>query len=404
MPNFRYTALAASGEAVAGLVEADSAASARRSLREQDLHITSIKEARRSAKVDRGVRSFQSRRGRRELTAATRQLGVLLNSGMPMADALSTLSSQVESHALRTVVDDVKGKVLQGRSLADAMQTHPAWFSDLYVSMARAGEATGNLGGVLQHVSLFRQKQERVAGRVSAALTYPAIMIVVAVAVVVFLLTFVVPRLAQVLTSMGRALPLPTLILIRLSDLALEYWWLILAGLAAVTAAVRLLFRTEVGRAWRDRTLLRLPVFGRLMQRQSLARVAMTLSSLLRTGVPVLQAITGAKAVASNLVYERAMGEVCDDVMAGQSVADSLKETGVFPAMFTNMVAMGEQRGNVDETLSELADEYEQETEMALQRLISLLEPTIIIIMACVVAFIVLAILLPILEVSNVVA
>jgi len=322
---------------------------------------------------------------------------------MPMADALETLCSQVESKALRGVLADVRNKVLQGSALADAMHTHSAWFPDLYVSMTRAGEATGNLGSVLQHVALFRQKRERVAGRVSAALTYPAIMVVIGVAVVMFLLAFVVPRLAQVLTGMGRALPVPTLILIRLSDFAGQYWWLVLGVMLLLVGLARLVARREPGRSWCDRALLRVPVFGRLFQRQSLSRVALTLSALLRSGVPVLQALNSAKAVAGNLVFQRAIGSAADRVMAGQAIAASLKETEVFPALFINMVAMGEQRGNVDETLAELSQEYEQQTEVALQRMIALLEPIIIVIMAGVVAFIVLAILLPILEVSNVV-
>jgi len=403
MPRFRYTAFSATGQRAKGSIEADNQAEARASLREQNLHVTSLKEAPPAVALDRRIRSYQSRRARRELTAATRQLGVLLSSGMPMADALETLCSQVESKALRGVLADVRNKVLQGSALADAMHTHSAWFPDLYVSMTRAGEATGNLGSVLQHVALFRQKRERVAGRVSAALTYPAIMVVIGVAVVMFLLAFVVPRLAQVLTGMGRALPVPTLILIRLSDFAGQYWWLVLGVMLLLVGLARLVARREPGRSWCDRALLRVPVFGRLFQRQSLSRVALTLSALLRSGVPVLQALNSAKAVAGNLVFQRAIGSAADRVMAGQAIAASLKETEVFPALFINMVAMGEQRGNVDETLAELSQEYEQQTEVALQRMIALLEPIIIVIMAGVVAFIVLAILLPILEVSNVV-
>jgi len=327
---------------------------------------------------------------------------VLLNSGMPLADTLETLVSQVESRALQAVLSDMRGKVLQGASLADATRAHPAWFPELYTNMVKAGEATGNLGSVLQHVARFRQKAERIAGKVSAALTYPVIMVVVGVGVVLFLLAFVVPRLAQVLTGMGRVLPLPTLILVKLSDLVASQWWAMAGAAFLVVVACRFILKTGAGRGFRDRVLLRLPVFRRLFQKQALSRLALTLSSLLRTGVPVLDALTAAGAVAGNTVFQRAMEQARESVLTGEDIADSLRQTGRFPPLFTNMVSMGEQRGNVDETLAELAEEYTEEIETAVQRLIALLEPAIIIVMACAVAFIVLAILLPILEVSNI--
>jgi general secretion pathway protein F len=327
----------------------------------------------------------------------------LARAGLPLIECLGTLIDQVEQTRLKRVLTHVRQQVREGRSLADALQAHPRVFSSIYVNMVRAGEESGTLEAVLARLAEYSESQARLLRTVQSALTYPIIMIVVSLAILVFLLTYVVPQVTRIFTETGRPLPLATRILLGCSSFFADYWWSMLLVLA-IGALVGVRFaRTAKGRAWYDRTLLRLPWVGRLFQRLNVARFARTLSTLLASGVPILTALGIVTHLLTNSVLRRVVEEARVSVQEGESLAAPLRRSGLFPALLTQMVAVGERSGELESMLARAADAYDEEVSVALSRLTSLLEPLTILLMGGVILFIVLAILLPIFDLNQLV-
>jgi general secretion pathway protein F len=316
---------------------------------------------------------------------------------------LGTLIDQVEQTRLKRVLTHVRQQVREGRSLADALQAHPRVFSGIYVNMVRAGEESGTLEAVLARLADYSESQARLLRTVQSALTYPVIMIVVSLAILVFLLTYVVPQVTRIFTENGRPLPLATRILLGCSSFFADYWWSMLLVLASGALIAVRVTRTPRGRAWYDRTLLRLPGVGRLFQRLNVARFARTLSTLLASGVPILTALGIVTHLLNNSVLRRAVEDARASVQEGESLAAPLRRSGLFPALLTQMVAVGERSGELESMLARAADAYDEEVTVALSRLTSLLEPLTILLMGGVILFIVLAILLPIFDLNQLV-
>lgn len=408
MPVYAYKGLTAQGRTVVGVLDADSPTSARSSLRRSGVFPTALEEeTTRQTHEQRksGTESLRlfERVPVQELALFTRQLATLVEAGLPLIECLETLGDQVERAPLKRVLAHVRQHVREGGSLADAFQAHPRIFSSIYVNMVRSGEASGALAAVLSRLADYTEGQARLLRTVQSALTYPILMVVVAGVILVFLLAYVVPQVMQIFRDTGQTLPLATQALLWVSSFLSHYWWELAAlGACGLFGCVRVL-RTEKGRIWWDRAVLRLPWIGRLVQRLNVARVSRTLGTLLASGVPILTALDIVAQLVSNTGLRRALADARLSVQEGESLAGPLKRSGMFPGLFVQMVAVGERSGELEPMLHRAAEAYDEEVTTALSRLTSILEPLTILVMGGVVLFIVLAILLPIFQLNQLV-
>jgi general secretion pathway protein F len=423
MPIFEYKAYAAGGSIQSGVIDADTSREARNRLRRDNLLVKEIKELRggkapgakagakpggKLAWVQNKLRERQrsagpSARNLDVLTAATRQMGTLLGSGIPLTETLKAMIEQAESRTVETMFREIRERVNQGTALAEALSEHPYMFSELYVNMVRAGEATGNVDVVLRRLADYLQGQRTLRRKVVSALTYPALMIGIGLIVVSILMAVVVPKITTMLADMNQTLPTPTRILILISDLFKNWWWAGFLGIAAISAIFERVYRrSDKGRLWIDRTLLRLPIVGELLRKQAVARFTRTLSTLLQSGVPAVQSLEITKTVVGNRVIADATDTIRKRILEGTDIATPLKQTGVFPAVVGYMVNVGEQSGELEQMLDRIATAYDEEIDITTERLTSVLEPIMIVFLAVVVGYIVISIVLPILQIGQI--
>jgi general secretion pathway protein F len=408
MPIFEYKAFDSGGKSRTGIIDADSPKEARVKLKRDSLYVTDIHQA-RDMRAKRRFRGFHAisgmqapnKRRTEHVAAVTRQMASLLSAGIPLAEALRAIIEQSPDKQIESVFRDIREKVTQGIAFGDAVLTHPAYFTELYSNMVKAGEASGALDQVMARLADFLQGQARLKNKVGAALIYPSIMVIVGVIVVAVLMIFVVPNVTQMLSSRGQDLPLPTKILIASSKFLQSYWWLVCLGIAALSFLFNLIISKERGRLAWDRFKLKVPVIGDLLRKQSMARFASTFSTLLRTGVPVLQGINVTKAIVGNKVLSNVLIDVHDHILEGTDIATPLRVSGAFPPLVSYMVAVGEQAGNLDEMLDRVAKTYDEEVEIATQRMTAVIEPLIIVVLAVFVGAIVMAIVLPLLQLNK---
>jgi general secretion pathway protein F len=405
MPVYTYKALKDDGGADAGVIDADSPKDARLKLKGRRLHVTDLRTVggEEKAGIDRKRRRLWLRRRPEQIAMITRQVATLLGSGIPMIGALSAVIDQVEYRDLKASLMAVREKVSQGGTLSDALAEHPVYFGELFVNMVRAGEAGGNLDKVLFRVADYLHSQNRTRAKVMAALTYPIIMVLIGTGVVAVLLTYVVPKIMEVIQKQGKAaLPLPTEILLALSGFLGRYWWLLLAIAAGVAALYAQAKQTKAGRLWIDTQKLRIPALGNLIKKASISRFAMTFATLLESGLPVLEAMGVVRKVVDNELLADTLDTIRQKIAEGADIATPLKQSKVFPPVVGYMISVGEESGRLEELLKKTAEAYDEEVEVAAQKMTALLEPLMIVFMAVVVGFIVLAILLPILQMSNI--
>jgi len=383
MPIYEYKAINAKGDTVTDICDADTAKAARTRLRGKKLHVTEIKELKDVGHEKSRLRlpAFLRRKHREDIALITRQLATMLKAGIPLAQSMNALVEQAGDQDLEAILRDVREKVTQGASLAEALAFHPTYFSELYVNMVRAGEASGNLDTVLTRLADYGQQQNRLRARVKAALTYPVVMIAFGVIVVFVLTTFVVPRILDVLRSAKReaALPLPTQLLTAVSEFLQSYWWFVALAIFGLYVAFTLLMKEERYRFARDRFLLNMPVFGDLLKKQAVSRFAVTLSTLLKSGIPALQALAIVKNILENLVMKQVITEVHDRILEGADIATPLKNSGIFPPVVGYMVSIGEQSGQLEQILDQISEAYDEEIELTVQKVTSLIEPILII-------------------------
>jgi general secretion pathway protein F len=403
VPVYTYKAYNNSGQLKTGIADADSPREARVSLRRDGLLVTDISEVAglSKKKSSRFAIKRMRRKTQRELPQITRQLATLLGSGIPLNEALKALVEQIETKALEAVFRNVRERIGQGASFAEALEQHPGVFPPLYVSMVRAGEAAGNNDVVLDRLANFMLRQAKMKNKVLAALTYPMIMVGVGAIVVGVLMTKVVPKLIVLVESRGSELPTPTIILKNSSDFLVSYWYLILLAVFLVNLSVTAIRRSPRGRYATDKVLLKLPVFGDLFTKQAISRFAVSLSTLLKTGVPVLDAIKIVRDIVANTVLKRVLDDLHAAILQGADISTPLKRSGIFPPAVGYMIAVGEQTGDLETVLDRLAEAYEQEVEIATERMTAVIEPMMILLMAVVVAFIVMSVVLPMLQLGQ---
>jgi general secretion pathway protein F len=418
MPVYAWKGLNAGGKNVAGTKDADGAKALRQLLRKDGIFITEHREmlasgGGKTARASVGgapvsalrreidfSRYFEKVRPQ-EVAVFTRQLATLLKAGIPLAEALGALSEQSDNKKFEAVVTEIRQKVNEGGALADAMAVHAAIFPDLYTNMVRSGEAAGNLDSVLARLADFMDAQHALRSKVSGALTYPIIMMILGSIVMGVLMIVVVPKITSVFADMGRTLPWNTQLLIFMADLAGSYWWLLIAIGALGYWGFRHWSRTKKGRDRLDRLRLRLWLIGPLVRYVGVARFSRTLSTMLSAGVPVLNALEIVKKVLNNNVLEKVVEEARDAIREGESIAAPLRRSGQFPSMMVHMVAVGERSGQLEAMLENVAISYERDVESKVARLTTILSPLIIVTMAIAVVFIVFSILQPILDMQN---
>ncbi len=400
MPVFAYKAVDMDASAVAGTIVADTPRQARDVLRERGLTITLVAPASETEGKAAG-RWRRKRRGRREVVAFVRELATLLGAGIPLLAALQTLTRQYGRH-FRPVVQELADQVASGVDLAEAMGRQSEYFDEMCVSIVQVGQNTGALESALNRLADFREKAVRLRSRITTALVYPAVVCVIGLAVSVFLMTFVVPNLLGTLIEAGKELPTITRIVKGLSDFLLHWWWLLLAGLGGLIVGVQILLRTGSGRLAADRAILRLPLVGDLVRKENTSRMAVMMAALLRSGLQFTEAIRITRDTVGNRVFKRALDDYETAVTAGRDVAGPLEHSGVFSPMVVHMLAVGQEAGQLEQMLEQLAAAYDQQIDTATTRLTAVLEPLLIVLLAVLVGFIAFATILPILEVSNV--
>ncbi|MEW6248592.1 MAG: type II secretion system inner membrane protein GspF [Nitrospirota bacterium] len=410
MPVYQYKGVRADGATASGIIDAESPKVARLKLRKGGIYPTDVIEQgqRRDGGAGPAVR-VQSAEGRsaslsvQELAVVTRQLGTLLVAGLPLVDALGILVEQSDKKAVKSLLADMREEIRGGKALSAVLERYPRDFSSIYVHMVRAGEASGALDHILFRLADFLEKQLALKHKVTNATLYPVLMLIVGVAVLFFLMTFVVPKITAVFADLKQALPWPTVVLMGISRFLADYWLFLLGGIGLALGGAQRLLKTPAGRLAADRFLLKLPLIGDVARMVSISRLAGTLATMLASGVQLLDALDVAKRVMNNRVLERAVEEARQNIREGQAVAEPLKRSGEFPSLVTHMIAVGEKSGEMEEMLRRIAQIYDGEVDRVITRLTSLLEPVMILIMGVVVFFIVVAILLPIFEMGQMV-
>lgn len=406
MPCYEYKALDADGRSVAGQIDAPGRSEAIALLAGQQAYVTDIAEQGPPAANEpaRALRlSFRRRVPPRARAAMLAQLATALQAGLPLASALGVVRQQAESAPLRELAGDLVERVQTGESLSDAMAAHPREFSRLETSMVRVGETAGVLDDVMVSLAEFAEKDVDIREKVRSAATYPIFVLCLAVVSVVVIVTVVLPRVIGTVTeaTSAAALPLPTRILLGLSSLLTGYGWLLaLAALAAGTGFARWV-RQPAGRLAFDRFKLRLPVVGQAVRRVAVARFARTLGTLSRSGIQILEALRVMRDTLGNEALARQVDRVAAEITQGQSIAEPLRQTGQFPPLLIQVIALGEKTGRLDELLLKTADAYEKETAAAIGRMMSILPAVFIVLMALVVGFILAAVLLPIIGMET---
>ncbi len=402
MSLYKYSAKDMAGRVIAGTIEADTDVVVVEHLRNLGFFITNIeRQAERPSTSELLQSAFGI--GLRELAIFSRQLSTMINAGVPLVHALSILEQQTSNKKLRIVVEQIRLDVEGGSAISDALARHPRVFSRLYINMVEAGETGGVLDQVLMRIATYLEKEVALRQKIRAALVYPALLTVAAVAGLLFMTVVILPQFQDLFKALGgsAALPLPTQIAMAVSVAIRRFWYILLGGLVILSFVLRRYVRTPQGRAQYDRLKLRLPILGELNRKIVVARFSRTLGTLVGSGVPIVQALEVVAKAIGNTVIGRAVEAVGAGIREGQTIALPLQLSGVFPPMLVQMTKVGEETGALEQMLEKVADFYDIEVETTVQSLTSLLEPVLIIFMGLVVGAMVVSLYLPIFELAS---
>jgi type IV pilus assembly protein PilC len=394
MATFTYTARAFNGDLRTATIDASSRDDVIAQLRKQRLSVVKIDQD-ATKKIGRG--SIKTR----DVVIFTRQFSTMINSGLPLVQALTILAEQTDNKALAEVTRKVVFDVESGNTVADALSKHPRAFTNLYVNMVAAGEAGGILDTILLRLATFLEKNDALVRKVKGAMIYPAVIMSVAGIAVVTLLIFVIPVFAGMFASAGQALPLPTRIVIGASGFLKAYWWVIGAVIIGGGYSLKKYYATSNGKLVIDRALLHFPVLGDVLRKSAVSRFTRTLGTLISSGVSILEGLEITAKTAGNRVIQDAIMQSRSSIAGGDTIAQPLQKSKVFPPMVISMIAVGEQTGGLDEMLSKIADFYDEEVDAAVGNLLSLLEPIMIVFLGVVVGGMVVAMYLPIFDMVN---
>jgi type IV pilus assembly protein PilC len=403
MPQFAYKARFPNGSVSAGVIEAPDQRTANDRLRAQKLILMDLREAAASplSAMLSKINPFKPKVTSKELVLFSRQLSTLVSAGVPIVQGLTILVDQAETPVFKKVVQGIREDIEQGISIADAMKKHPEGFTELYVSMIRAGEVGGILDTILERLSTYLESAEELKAKIKGAMVYPGVISCVAGGVTLFLLMFVIPTFQSVFASFGAELPLPTRILIDLSNFLRNFFYLVIAVPIAALIGFNKFKATEKGHFMVDSFSLKIPIFGMLLKKVAVAKFSRTLGTLIKSGVPILQALDTVGKTSGNKVIEDAISHARESIREGERMAEPLRKTNVFPPMVVQMISIGEETGNLDIMLTKIADFYDSEVDVAVKALTSMIEPLVIVGMGLVVGAIVLAMFMPMFEMSQ---
>ncbi len=417
MPVYEYKGINSKGKTVRGVKEADGPKALKKLLKKEGIFLTdlyeekagSAKKKKLSGKKDEGsllqkefdFQKYFQRVSLEEVALFTRQLATLLNAGIPLLESLNALVDQTENEKFKRILSQLKERVNEGTSFADALQEHKDLFNNLYINMVRAGETAGTLEIVLHKLADFTDAQMQLRTKLRGALVYPIVMMIIGVIVVIILMTFVVPKITKLFEDINATLPIYTRILISVSHIFQHYWFIIFPIIGLGIYLLRRYLKTPEGIAKYDAFILKVPVAGRLVRMVATSRFASTMATLLSSGVPMLTAMNIVRTIVGNTVLEKVIEEARDHVREGESLAVPLRRSGEFDPLVGHMIAIGEQSGHLEEMLQHVAKSYETQVDARVNQLTSILEPLILVVMAVVVGFIIISIMMPILQINN---
>jgi type IV pilus assembly protein PilC len=397
MPVFNYTARTLTGELQSGSIDLPSHDDVVAHLRKNRMIVVKVQQAPKDIKFDMFAKGISTR----DIVIFTRQFATMINSGLPLVQALDILAEQSENKALKDVTRAVVYDVESGHTLADALRKHPKAFTELYVNMVAAGEAGGILDTILLRLATFMEKNDALVRKVKGAMIYPAVIFSVAGMAIVILLIFVIPVFQEMFAGIGQQLPMPTRIVIGASNILKHYWWLIGASIGGSVWGIRKYYATPGGKLNLDKFLLNVPVLGDLIRKSAVSRFTRTLGTLIASGVSILDGLEITAKTAGNRVIHDAVMESRASIAGGETIAAPLQKSKVFPPMVISMIAVGEQTGGLDEMLSKIADFYDEEVDAAVEALLSLMEPVMIVVLGVVVGGMIIAMYLPIFNMIN---
>lgn len=394
MPNYKYTAKDKTGKTIVSIAEAQDEHLLIESLHKKELMVLSVKEERFKRLREHAVKLD-------ELVIFARQFATMIDAGIPLAQTLSILSEQIEDKCLSQIIFKMRQDIEEGLSFSEALKKHPRVFSDFFVSMTKAGEASGMLDEVLDRLASYLEKTSALIRKVRASLVYPLVVISMAILITAFLLIKVVPAFKGIFDTLGGKLPLPTQILIKVSDILRTSFGYMLMSFALAGFLFQRYISTSKGRYKFDKVLLNLPVFGQLLRKVAVARFSRTLSTLVKSGVPIINALEIVGKTSGNKIVEEAITNSCSSIKEGEPIAEPLGRGKVFPPMVVRMISVGEQTGKLDHMLSKIADFYEDQVDAAVSALTSLIEPLVIVFLGTIIGGIVISLFLPIFKVLE---
>lgn len=395
MPEFKYKYTTKAGTKE-GIIEAENIEQAKTMLNRQHVKYTKI-----SPNSDMVL--FGGGPTQKDVVIFTRQFATMISAGLPLVQCLSILANSTENRIFARAISSVKQKVETGDTFADALRKHPDIFDELYTNMIEAGEVGGILDKILIRLAEYMEKAMALKGKVKGAMVYPAAIVTVAVAVVIFLLIFVIPMFGTMFSDFGQALPWPTQVVLGASNFVIARWYLVFVMPVVVFFAFIKFRATEKGMIITDRVFIKLPVLGELIQKIAVAKFTRTMGTLIASGVPIIEGLTITAKTAGQKVIEQAVLEVIDDIKQGKGLSEPLKEQGVFPIMVVQMIEVGEQTGALDAMMNKIADFYDNEVDTAVDAMTSLLEPALMVFLGVVVGFVVVAMYMPIFKLGEVV-
>ena len=401
MPIFVWKGKTAGGETTAGELAADDRAQLVQMLRKRRISVVNVREKPKGLSL-----AFLKRRSvsTKEMAIFTRQFATMIDAGLPLVQCLDTISKQAENKFLKEVLGQVMQDIESGSTLASALGKHKKVFSNLYTNMVEAGETGGALDTILERLAVHIEKAEALRRKVKGAMTYPVVVLSVALGAAVFMLVFIIPTFARMFSDFGAALPMPTRIVLGVSYVLRTFWWALGAAIFGVVVGVKRFYATTAGKRKIDGFLLNSPIFGPLLRKTAVARFTRTLGTLMSSGVPILTGLEITAETAGNSVVRSAVLATKAGIQEGDTIAKPLRATGVFPPMVVQMVAVGEETGSLDEMLAKIAEFYESEVDTAVDSLTAILEPAMIVLMGVLVGGMVVAMYLPMFKLVSVIA
>ena len=391
MPQFEWSGTKRSGESVSGVMAADNKDVVIQNLRRQQITVAKVKEKGKEFALPK----FGGGVSAKDLAVFTRQFSVMIDAGLPITQCLEILGSQQENKFFQKIIFTVREDVEGGANLSDALRRHPKVFDALYCNLIAAGEAGGILDTILQRLSVYIEKNVKLKAAVKSAMIYPVVVVCVAILIVALIMWKVIPTFASLFAGLGAKLPLPTRIVIAISNFLGAWWWLIGLTIVAIVVAIRTYYATPGGRYNLDKFQLHIPVLGGVLKKIAVARFCRTLGTLVSSGVPILEGLEITAKTSGNAIIEEAIMKTRKSVEEGKTIVEPLQATGLFPGMVTQMIGVGEATGALDAMLSKVADFYEDEVDEAIANLMSLLEPVIIVFLGGAIGGIVIAMYMP---------